>query len=247
MNSNKSIENSKVNLTFNISTAVFAIVYVVVWAFVSILMFRFRPINISIYMGVLLILLNLGIFICFLLFIFYNPWNHSLQKKINKSKQKYKKLQQKTEKTYQQHIKVFWLNDLNQQTQYYLYAYMILSFLPFFYFLVSILVQKFIPVDTDKLHVFIVQFSLFYTGLQLLIYTIAIKKWLFIIIPAILFLFILAIGYLNLLINLSKTVLIVTLLVLISIATLKVSSYWVIVPFLLCGVIFVLLGLTAYQ
>lgn len=196
--------------------------------------------------------------------IFYSPWNHSLQDQINKSKKKYEKIQHSTEKIYQQHIKVFWLNDLNQQTKYYLYAYMMLSLLPFFYvFAIPLLVisqggmidSNSIP-KVDDIHVFIVQFSLFYTGLQLFIYSVAIKKWMSIIVPIVLFLFIFAIGYFNIPFNLLQTIAIVTLLVLTSITALKISSvFGILVPLFMCFIIayvgliqlLIQLGLSAQQ
>jgi hypothetical protein len=182
-------------------------------------------------------LLNLGILISFLLCINYSPWNQSLNKKIDKSKQKFES-NKDTEQLYQQQIKAFWLRDLNEQTQYYLYAYMLLSFLPFFYLLISFLFQTFIPVDINKLHVFIVQFSLFYTGLQLLLYSVAVRQWWTILIPVILFLFIFGIGYYDISFDLVKTIAIVALLVTISCLTLMSSFMWTLILF--CCVIFVL-------
>jgi hypothetical protein len=164
--------------------------------------------------------MNLSIFVSFLLCIFYSPWNYYLHKKINASKQKYDSIKKDTEQIYQEQIKVIWLNDLNQQIQYYLYGYMLLSFLPFFYVL-NILSK---PLDLDKLRVFIVQFSLFYIGLQLFVYCVTVKQWWSVIIPIILCLFILAIGSLNVVFNLFQTIAIVTLLIIISIVTLKISS-----------------------
>ena len=237
--------------SFNNSMIVFFSLYLMIWVFVSVFMITLSPTSLC--SMFLIILLNVGICICFLLCIFYSPWNHSLHKKINKSKQKYESIKKDTEQIYQQQIKTFWLNDLNQQTQYYLYAYMLLSFLPFFYGLIAFLANKYVPMDIDNLHLFIVQFSLFYTGLQLLIYSIAVNKWWSIIIPVILFLFMIAIVWNNLTFGLYQTIAIVTLLVITSIVQLKMTStLGILLSLFLCvGISFLglmkKLGLRTYQ
>ena len=215
--------------SFNNSMIVFFSLYLMVWVFVSVFMIKLSPTSwCSIF---LLILLNIGIFICFLLCIFYSPWNQSLSNNIKKSKERHDKIKPDTEPIFQQQIKAFWLNDLNQQTQYYLYAYMLLSFLPFFYGLITFLVGiYYIKTNLNDLHIFIVQFSLFYTGLQLLIYSIAVNKWWSIIIPAILFLCMFAIRYYTLPFDIVSTIAIVVLSVITSIVTLKFAYYWALIP-----------------
>ena len=221
--SNVNDKEAKVN-SFSI---VFVSLYIVIWLFVSVIMFRIVPIHgCSMYIA---ILINLSIFVSFLLCIFYNPWNYSLHKKINASKQKYDSVKKDTEQIYQNQIKLIWLNDLNQQIQYYLYGYMLLSFLPFFYVLTLLNPSWYSwdfsnPLDLDKIRVFIVQFSLFYIGLQLFVYSVTVQQWWFMIISIILCLFIFAIGSLNLAFNLFQTIAFVTLLIIISIVTLKISS-----------------------
>ena len=243
--SNVNDKEAKVN-SFSI---VFVSLYIVIWLFVSVIMFRIVPIHgCSMYIA---ILINLSIFVSFLLCIFYNPWNYSLHKKINASKQKYDSVKKDTEQTYdtlkkyteqtydsikkdteqiyQNQIKLIWLNDLNQQIQYYLYGYMLLSFLPFFYVLTLLNPSWYSwdfsnPLNLDKIRVFIVQFSLFYIGLQLFVYSVTVQQWWFMIISIILCLFIFAIGSLNLAFNLFQTIAFVTLLIIISIVTLKISS-----------------------
>jgi hypothetical protein len=210
--------------SINMGMSVFVGLYALIWLFVSMFMYRFGPSSsCSLY---LFVLVNIGICICFLLCIFYSPWNHSLHKKLSKSKQKYESIKKDTEPIYQQQIKAFWLNDLNQQTQYYLYAYMLLSFLPFFSYLIMVLSNRTAQTHFTKynLYLFIVQFSLFYTGLQLLIYSIAVNKWWSIIIPIILFLCMIIIRYSTFIFSLYKTIAIVTLLVITSIVQLKFSS-----------------------
>ena len=234
---------SDIKPSFNNSMIVFFSLYAIIWVFVSVFMIKLVPTSwCSMF---LIILLNIGIGICFLLLIFYSPWNQSLNNKIKKSKERHDKIKPDTEPIFQQQIKAFWLNDLNQQTQYYLYAYMLLSFLPFFYGLIVFLSNKYITmqgwnnnasseewlkeqitkvINIDNLHRFIVQFSLFYTGLQLLIYSIAVNKWWSIIIPVILFLFMIAIVLYDLTFGLYQTIAIVTLLVITSIVQLKMTS-----------------------
>lgn len=239
----KSQTSQGIGTASNISMIVFFSLYLIIWVFVSVFMIKISPKSpCSVY---LIILLNIGICICFLLCIFYSPWNHSLHNKILKSKQKYDKIKKDTELPYQQQIKVFWLNDLNQQTQYYLYAYMLLSFLPFFYLLIILLANKFILNDYNTVHLFIVKFSLFYTGLQLLIYSIAKKQWWNIIIPIILFLFMIMIIYFKFIFSLYKTIEIVTLSVITSIVQLKMSSpLGLFLSFWLCFGMFILIVLT---
>ena len=97
--------------------------------------------------------------------------------------------------------------------------------------------------NIDNLHLFIVQFSLFYTGLQLFIYSIAVNKWT-ILIPAILFLCMFAIRYYTLPFDIVSTIAIVILSVITSIVTLKFAYYWALIPI---SPIVLLLGLRTYQ
>ena len=237
----KTSENSNIN-------GWFMSLYLMIWVVIYLLMNRI--IKKQRCFKYIFDLIFIGIGICFLLLIFYSPWNQSLNNKIKKSKERYDKIKPDTEPIFQQQIKAFWLNDLNEQTQYYLYAYMLLSFLPFFYGLIAFLA---IQMDIENLHLFIVQFSLFYTGLQLFIYNITVNKWWSIIIPVILFLFMIAIVWNNLTFGLYQTIAIVTLLVITSIVQLKMSStLGILLSLFLCvGISFLglmkKLGLSTYQ
>jgi len=138
-------------------------------------------------------ILQLSALICFLLCVFYSPWNHALQKDVNDTKKKYDKIKENTESTYQNQIKAFWIDALNQQNRYYLFAFMTLTLLPFFYFFFYIISHSVQEIDifiNDSLIFLLLMISLFYNAMILFLYTISNKQWLFITIPIFIFFFV---------------------------------------------------------
>lgn len=169
---------------------VFVILYLILWIMISSFFYKFSTNDRNIF---LFMILQLSALICFLLCVFYSPWNHALQKDVNDTKKKYDKIKENTESTYQNQIKAFWIDALNQQNRYYLFAFMTLTLLPFFYFFFYIISHSVQEIDifiNDSLIFLLLMISLFYNAMILFLYTISNKQWLFITIPIFIFFFV---------------------------------------------------------
>jgi hypothetical protein len=168
---------------------IFLILYVIVWFIITYLL-MILPYQAK-GLEYITIIFDVSALILFLMIIFYSPWHKALQKDVDDTKKKYDKLKTDTESTYQDQIKAFWIDALNEQNRYYLFSFVVLTFLPFIYFLIYILFHTIEEIDlfltTFPFIYFIVY--LFYTSVLLLLYTIASKLWVHITIPSILLLF----------------------------------------------------------
>lgn len=182
----------------------------------------------------LFVVLQLSALICFLLCVFYSPWNHALQQDVNDTKKKYDKIKEDTESTYQNQIKAFWIDALNQQNRYYLFSFMGLTLLPFFFFffyMISHSVTEINAFINDSLSFLILTMSVFYTAIVLLVFTITSKKWSSIIIPSSLLLFLAGIFYFKMPLPFYTTLGFLGLCLIVSILLLaKVAFYWCLIP-----------------
>ena len=180
---------------------VFIVLYLVVWIMITSLFYKLGTMNVLSMTGTnffLFIVLQVSALIFFLLCVFYSPWNHALQQDVNDTKKKYDKIKKDTESTYQNQIKAFWIDALNQQNRYYLFSFMGLTLLPFFFFFFYMISHTVPQINTfinESLSFLLLTMSVFYTAIVLLVYTITSKKWTSIMIPASLFLFLAGLFY----------------------------------------------------
>jgi hypothetical protein len=178
----------------------------------------------------LFIVLQVSALIFFLLCVFYSPWNHALQQDVNDTKKKYDKIKKDTESTYQNQIKAFWIDALNQQNRYYLFSFMGLTLLPFFFFFFYMISHTVPQINTfinESLSFLLLTMSVFYTAIVLLVYTITSKKWTSIMIPASLFLFLAGLFYFQMPLPLYITLGFMGLCLIVSILLLaNVAFYW---------------------
>ena len=78
---------------------VFIVLYLVVWIMITALFYKIGTANMLSMTGTnffLYLVLQLSALICFLLCIFYSPWNHALQQDVNDAKKKYDKIKEDT-------------------------------------------------------------------------------------------------------------------------------------------------------
>jgi len=216
---------------------IFFILYLVVWIILTELFYKIGSANVFGMTGTnvfLFIVLQLSALICFLLCVFYSPWNHALQQDVNDTKKKYDKIKEDTESTYQNQIKAFWIDALNQQNRYYLFAFMGLTLLPFFFFFFYIISHTVTQINTfinESLSFLLLTMSVFYTAIVLLVFTVTSKKWSSIIIPFSLFIFLGGIFYFQRPLPFYTTLGFMTLCLIVSILLLaNVAVYWCIVP-----------------
>jgi len=168
---------------------IFVVLYIIVWIVVTALFYKMGipgPVNTFVF-----VVLQIAALLFFLLCIFYSPWNQALQKEIEESKKKYDSIKEDTESTYQNQIKAFWVDALNQQNRYYLFSLIGITFLPFFYFALYCVrhTSQEIEAYVQSSPLFLLTFTLFYTATITLIYTGANKRWWSILIPSLLFFF----------------------------------------------------------
>lgn len=171
---------------------IFVLLYIIVWIVLTSLFYKIGSILPTTGMNTFLFMvLQIASLLFFLLCIFYSPWNQGLQKEIDESKKKYDSIKEDTESTYQNQIKAFWVDALNQQNRYYLFSLIGISFLPFFYFLLYCLkhTSQEIDIYVQGCPLFLLSFTLFYTATITLIYTGANKRWWSVLIPSLLFFF----------------------------------------------------------
>ena len=179
------------NLTL-LTMIIFVVLYIIVWIVITSLFYTIGSMLPSVGINIFIFMvLQIASLLFFLLCIFYSPWNQALQKEIDESKKKYDSIKEDTESTYQNQIKAFWVDALNQQNRYYLFSLIGISFLPFFYFLLYYLshTSQEIEAYVQSCPLFLLSFTLFYTATITLIYTGANKRWWSILIPALLFFF----------------------------------------------------------
>ena len=93
-------------------------------------------------------ILHLTAMVAFFLCVFYSPWRRGLMKAGDDATKKYESLKEDTEEVYQNQIKVFWINALNEQNRYYLFSLMAITLLPFFYFFFYITNHTVPEIDT---------------------------------------------------------------------------------------------------
>lgn len=216
---------------------VFIVLYLVVWIMITALFYKLGTMNMLSMTGTnffLYIVLQVSALICFLLCIFYSPWNHALQQDVNDTKKKYDKIKEDTESTYQNQIKAFWIDALNQQNRYYLFSFMSLTLLPFFFFFFYIISHTVPQIETfihESLSFLLLTISVFYTAIVLLVYTITSKKWSSILLPASLFLFLAGLFYFQMPLPFYTTLGFMTLCLIESILVFaNVAFYWCLIP-----------------
>lgn len=216
---------------------VFIVLYLIVWIMITALFYKIGSMNVYGMTGTnifLFVVLQLSALICFLLCVFYSPWNHALQQDVNDTKKKYDKIKEDTESTYQNQIKAFWIDALNQQNRYYLFSFMGLTLLPFFFFffyMISHSVTEINAFINDSLSFLILTMSVFYTAIVLLVFTITSKKWSSIIIPSSLLLFLAGIFYFQMPLPFYTTLGFLGLCLILSILLLaNVAFYWCLIP-----------------
>lgn len=216
---------------------VFIVLYLLVWIMISSLFYKIGTMNMYGMTGTnifLFVVLQVSALICFLLCIFYSPWNHALQQDVNDAKKKYDKIKEDTESTYQNQIKAFWIDALNQQNRYYLFAFMALTLLPFlffFFYMISHTVTQIEIFINESLSFLLLTMSVFYTAIVLLVFTITSKKWTSIMIPASLFLFLAGLFYFQMPLPLYITLGFMGLCLIVSILLLaNVAFYWCLIP-----------------
>ena len=216
---------------------VFIVLYLLVWIMISALFYKIGTMNMYGMTGTnifLFVVLQISALICFLLCIFYSPWNHALQQDVNDAKKKYDKIKEDTESTYQNQIKAFWIDALNQQNRYYLFSFMGLTLLPFFFFFFYMISHTVPQIETfinESLSFLILTMSVFYTAIVLLVYTITSKKWSSILLPASLFLFLAGLFYFQMPLPLYITLGFMGLCILESILVFaNIAFYWRVIP-----------------
>jgi len=179
---------------------VFIILYIIVWIVVTGLFYKIRKVNLQQFdkNTILFWILYFSAMICFFLCVFYSPWNHGLKKVIDDAKKKYDSLKADTESNYQNQIKAFWVDALNEQNRYYFFSLMTLTLLPFFYFfffMISNTVEEINTFIHNSLTFILLTISIFYTAIILLLYTITSKKWTSMMIPITFIVFLISILY----------------------------------------------------
>jgi hypothetical protein len=215
---------------------VFVILYTIVLTFITAMFYFYGNINFGDFTSkntIFFWVLYLTSIICFFLFAFYSPWNRALQKVTNDRKKQYDSLKENTEAVYQDQIKVFWVDALNKQNRYYLFTLMIITLLPFFYFLFYINTHTVPQIETflnETFSFILLTISLFYTSLVLFIYTLCHEK-IFMFLPFLLFLFLGIILYVQKQFPFLTTVGFICLCIIESVMILtKVAFQWCLIP-----------------
>jgi hypothetical protein len=215
---------------------VFVILYTIVWVFITAMFYFLGKVRLDDPFSkktMLFMILHLTAMVAFFLCVFYSPWRRGLMKAGDDAKKKYESLKEDTEEVYQNQIKVFWINALNEQNRYYLFSLMAITLLPFFYFFFYITNHTVPEIDTflnDSFSFILLTISVFYTSLLLFIYTLCHEK-VFMILPFLLFLFLGGILYFQKPFPFFTTVGFICLCLVESILVLKnVAFYWCLIP-----------------
>uniref|UniRef100_A0A6C0HXF9 Uncharacterized protein n=1 Tax=viral metagenome TaxID=1070528 RepID=A0A6C0HXF9_9ZZZZ len=179
------------NLTY-FSMNVFIILYMVVWTILSLLFYFLGKVSLNDPFSrktVAFMVMHLTAMTFFFLCVFYSPWNRALTKGGDDAKKKYESVKAKTEAVYQDQIKAFWVDALNKQNRYYFISFMILSVLPFFYFLFYITTHDVPQIETflnETFSFLLLLISIFYTAIVLLVYTVCHEK-VYMVLPFLMF------------------------------------------------------------
>ena len=179
------------NLTY-FSMIVFVILFTVVWSIIAGLFYFLGKVSLNDPFSkktIAFMVLHLTVMMFFFLCVFYSPWNRALTKSGDDAKKKHDIATKSTEAVYQDQIKAFWLDALNQQNRYYFLSFMSLSLLPFFYFIYYITTHEVPEIETflnETFSFLLLVISVFYTALVLLVYTICHEK-VYMVLPFLLF------------------------------------------------------------
>jgi hypothetical protein len=185
------------NLT-RFSMIVFIILYTIVWTILALLFYFYGNVSLDPFSKktFLFMVLQLTAMTIFFLSVFYGPWRRGLTKAGDDAKKKYDSTKDKSVE-YQEQIKAFWIDALNKQNRYFFISFMLLSLLPFFYFLLYISTHEVPQIETFLNQTFsflLLLISIFYTALVLLVYTVCHEK-IYMALPFLLFGFLMGILY----------------------------------------------------
>ena len=215
---------------------VFVILYIMIWTFILGLIYFYGKVRLDDPFSkktILFMILYLTTMAVFFLSVFYSPWRRGLLKAGDDTKKKYDSMKEGTEDVYQNQIKVFWLNALNEQNRYYLFSMMAITLLPFFYFFFYITNHTVPEIESllnDSFSFMLLSISVFYTAIILLVYTLCHEK-VFMILPILLFLFLGGIFYFQKPLPFITTVGFICLCLIESVLVLKnIAIYWCLIP-----------------
>lgn len=222
------------NLTY-FSMIVFVILYTIVWTILSLLFYVVGKVRLDDPFSrktMAFMILHLTAMTLFFLSVFYSPWRRGLQKAGDDTKKKYESTKDKSVE-YQEQIKAFWVDALNKQNRYFFLSFMVLSLLPFFYFFFFINTHTIPEIQTFLNETFsfvLLCISVFYTGIVLLVYTVCHEK-IYMILPFLLFGFLMGILYFQRPIPFFTTVGFLALCLVEAILVLKrVAFVWCLIP-----------------
>lgn len=222
------------NLTY-FSMIVFIILYMVFWTMISLLFYFYGNVSLNDPFStktILFIVSNLISIIIFCLCAFYSPWRIGLLKAGDDAKKKYEATKKESD-IYQDQIKSFWIDTLNKENRYFFITFMLLSLLPFFYFLFFICTNEVPQIETFLNQTFsfiLLLISVFYTALVLLVYTICHEK-IYMIIPFLMFFFFGGMIYFQRSVPFMTTIGFLVLCMIESILVLKrVAFAWCLIP-----------------
>ena len=215
---------------------VFIILYMVVWTILAGLFYFWGKVSLNDPFSkktILFMTLHVTAMIFFFLCVFYSPWNRALTKAGGDAKKKYESVKTNTEAVYQDQIKAFWVDALNKQNRYYFISFMILSLLPFFYFLFYITMHDVPQIETflnETLSFLLLVISVFYTAIVLLVYTVCHEK-VYMVLPFLLFGFFVSMLYFQRPIPFLTTVGFLALCLVESVLVFKkVAFVWCLIP-----------------
>lgn len=164
---------------------VFIILYIIVWFILSALFYFFGNVSLNDPFSkktILFMISHMTMMVVFFLCVFYSPLNRALIKAEEDAK---KKSESKDAEVY----KEFWKDAINKQNRYYFISFMILTLLPFFWFLFYISTND-IPIINaflnESFSFLLLLISVFYTAMVLLLYTACHEK-IYMILPFLLF------------------------------------------------------------
>jgi len=218
------------------SMIVFIILYITIWLILSLLFYFYGNVSLNDPFStktILFIVSNLIAITIFCLCSFFSPWRRGLMKVSNDAKKKYESIKADTEEIYQEQIKAFWVDALNKENRYFFITFMLLSLLPFFYFLIYISTHEVPQIETflnQTLSFLLLLISVFYTALVLLVYTVCNEK-IYMVLPFLLFFFFGGMLYFQRPIPFLTTLGFIALCIVESILVLKrVAFAWCLIP-----------------
>lgn len=91
--------------------------------------------------SIFLPILVIGGILFFLLCVFYSSYKQAYDEEIKDAKDQYSKYKNKTETFYADQLKATWLNAMNGKNKYFIYSFMIYTFIPFFMYVGYLLTQ----------------------------------------------------------------------------------------------------------